>query len=272
MARQKNNSDGTTPTMKLQIASDLHLEYHPGNLPPPHMFTPVPDRDLLILAGDVGIHRLARPFIKRELQHSPVVYVPGNHEYHTSLERHYVDADWFAFSGLYPHFHYLVAQAATINGLRLWGAPWYSNFWSIDSIIKINHLCKGIQDFKPRHNAAQWTPAAHRAEHLAQTKELEHYAGTLDLVVTHWPPTPGAIHPVYKHDLHNPYFYNDHAALVRRINAPLWISGHTHESFDYRVGNTRIVGNPAGYPGEEHASTTFLPDFCIDLDAPDPRT
>ena len=29
----------------------------------------------------------------------------------------------------------------------------------------------------------------------------------------------------------------------------LWVHGHTHDSFDYKVnGHTRVVCNPRGYP------------------------
>ena len=36
----------------------------------------------------------------------------------------------------------------------------------------------------------------------------------------------------------------------------LWVHGHTHEAFDYRIGNTRVVVNPRAYPGE--VSSTAL--------------
>ena len=44
--------------------------------------------------------------------------------------------------------------------------------------------------------------------------------------------------------------------------AALWIHGHTHTRFDYRVRGTRVVCNPRGYPGEP---TDFRPDWTIDL-------
>ena len=31
----------------------------------------------------------------------------------------------------------------------------------------------------------------------------------------------------------------------------LWTHGHTHDKFDYLVGNTRVVCNPRGYVGYE---------------------
>ena len=86
------------------------------------------------------------------------------------------------------------------------------------------------------------------------------------MVVTHWPPTREAKHPGTQADESTPYFYNDREDLVRAIGAKLWISGHTHEPFDYQVGGTRIVGNPAGYPDESPDPGLFRPDRVIEID------
>jgi len=72
--------------VKIQLLSDLHLEVHPHFRP-----VPVPGADLLVLAGDVGSYQagsqlldsdfgLAR-FSPRHGWPTPVLYVPGNHEY-----------------------------------------------------------------------------------------------------------------------------------------------------------------------------------------------
>src|SRR6478609_5939351 len=72
--------------MKLQLLSDLHLESHPR-----FHAEPVPGADLLVLSGDVGSYqegsRLEEPdfglgrFSPRNGWPTPVIYVPGNHEY-----------------------------------------------------------------------------------------------------------------------------------------------------------------------------------------------
>ena len=73
-------------TVKIQLLSDLHLEVHPHFVP-----TPAPGADLLVLAGDVGSYQggsllkdddfgLGR-FSPNHGWPTPVLYVPGNHEY-----------------------------------------------------------------------------------------------------------------------------------------------------------------------------------------------
>ena len=78
--------------MRIQIASDLHLEGRPGHMPDKAVFRPVHGRDLLVLAGDIGVVTLGWAFVERELEVSPVVYVPGNHEYYARAGRADVDA------------------------------------------------------------------------------------------------------------------------------------------------------------------------------------
>ena len=72
------------------------------------------------------------------------------------------------------------------------------------------------------------------------------------MVVTHFPPTLESIdQELYRNNPFNPYFINDAEPLVSYVGAKLWVSGHTHSPFDYQVGQTRVIGNPRGYPGED---------------------
>ena len=42
----------------------------------------------------------------------------------------------------------------------------------------------------------------------------------------------------------------------------LWIHGHIHESFDYKIGKTRVVCNPRGYASIEE-NKGFRPDYTL---------
>jgi Icc-related predicted phosphoesterase len=46
--------------------------------------------------------------------------------------------------------------------------------------------------------------------------------------------------------------------IIRSRRPSLWIHGHTHESRDYRLGATRIVANPCGYPGALNRSFSSI--------------
>jgi Calcineurin-like phosphoesterase len=72
--------------MRLQLLSDLHLESHPHWTP-----TPAPGVDLLVLAGDIGSYQNGSSLLDEDFglarfspHHgwpTPVLFVPGNHEY-----------------------------------------------------------------------------------------------------------------------------------------------------------------------------------------------
>lgn len=64
--------------MRIQLASDLHLEPLTDRFPGERVVAPAPDADLLVLAGDIanGLDGV-RLFADWPV---PVLYVMGNHE------------------------------------------------------------------------------------------------------------------------------------------------------------------------------------------------
>src|SRR5947208_3550551 len=79
------------------------------------------------------------------------------------------------------------------------------------------------------------------------------------VVVTHFAPHPRSIAPAYAGHRANPGFVLDLEDSMG--SAALWIHGHTHTFFDYRVRGTRVICNPRGYPGEQ---TGFRPDLTVE--------
>ena len=59
--------------MKVQLASDLHLEYLQRNFPGERLISPVPGADLLVLAGDIagGVQTIEFP----RTSHQPIFKV-----------------------------------------------------------------------------------------------------------------------------------------------------------------------------------------------------
>lgn len=236
--------------MKIQIASDLHLEFaHGANAKRMQSA----DRDLLVLAGDIAVGRGAISFITEQLEISPVVYVPGNHEYYGEYHRKDLDSWWReTASQELPGLYYLSLNEVAIDGVRIKGATWYSDFWGGDG----RFAKAGITDFRPPFNQPDnWGIQEHKSAHEVATSWLQ-ISEFADVVVTHFPPSLQAIggqfrDPTNPLSLLNSYFINDKEELVRELNPKLWISGHTHVAYDYTVGSCRCVANPCGYPGEK---------------------
>ncbi len=251
--------------MRIQIASDLHLEMRPNYAPDPVTeFRPVPDRDVLVLAGDIGTHTKAWSFIAQELKRSPVIYVPGNHEYYSWQTHEQTDTAWRSKAKEHADLHYLTGQALTLDGVCFWGGPWYSDLFGRRDRAHLRHVENSLNDFSTGFDDfGRWTISRHLEEHARQTKLLREHAGLVDVVVTHWPPTLHAVAPRFQGDTLNGYFVNDREDLVEEIGAQLWISGHVHDAFRCVAGETLCIGNPAGYPHEGREVTLFRSDLAV---------
>ena len=157
------------PSMRIQIASDLHLERRPGGMPDPGDFCPAIDRDLLVLAGDIGAGMSAKHFIEREVRISPVIYVPGNHEYDTGQSREGLDESWRLLAADLNGLHYLVGETVEIDGARFWGAPWYSDLFGRRDAGHLDWVNGIVTDFRVRHgDESPWTIGRHPAQAIDQ--------------------------------------------------------------------------------------------------------
>lgn len=79
------------------------------------------------------------------------------------------------------------------------------------------------------------------------------------VMVTHHTPSHQSCHPMYANDqLMNGGYHSDLTEFIMdRPNIKLWVHGHTHEDFDYMVGDTRVVCNPRGYIKYEKRASNF---------------
>ena len=79
------------------------------------------------------------------------------------------------------------------------------------------------------------------------------------VVVGHHAPSRRSTHPRYKHDtiMNGGYSSSLDEFIESRPCIKLWTHGHTHEPFDYMIGETRVVCNPRGYIGHEARAREF---------------
>jgi predicted phosphodiesterase len=244
--------------MRIQFLSDIHLEVAP--------YVPADTgADLVVLAGDIhngaaGIDWAARSF------RAPVVYLAGNHEY---------------YEGEFGAVQAALGEAAARTGVvlldcteeRRAGARFLGcTLWTDYSLVPAGARSRVIENSRTRnpdyelirHGARKFAPEdaiALCARHRRWLEErlAERFDGTT-AVVTHFAPHPLSIAPLYADHPANPAFIVPLEELMGR--AALWIHGHTHTRFDYRVRGTRVVCNPRGYPGEP---TGFLPHWTIEI-------
>lgn len=246
--------------MKLQIMSDLHLEFY-GDLGESFARNVPVLGDVLVLAGDV-MKASSYTHVEMTLgwfcdRFRDVVYVPGNHEYYGSDPLD-VQADLMSCTAAYRNLHVLMGgrPGATVIGNQrfIGGTLWFPYTHQEE---KYRH---GMTDFSVIRNFFPWVYEEHE-------RDLRHLAEEVqegDVVVTHHLPYNLSIALQYAgHPLNRFFVATDAEPIVEDGRAKLWIHGHTHTSFDYHVNATRVVANPRGYPGERGPS--FRPDLVIDI-------
>ena len=223
--------------MQFQIVSDIHLEIYG----PDWIAEIEPAAENLILAGDICSATdqvmLDIVFSKFSKRWKNIIFTSGNHEhYHNSLLLGWNNIK--AVASGYPNFHALNNEGFELEGVKIYGGTgWHKK--PIDSTLD-----KFISD---SHYIKDWVPSIYhsRDEFLIKLKEF----GQPDVVVTHHLPTDACVDRRFKNSLMNRFFVADFD--VEGINPKLWIFGHTHCGVDIKIGNTRLVANPKGYPKEK---------------------
>ena len=129
-----------------------------------------------------------------------------------------------------------------------------------------------VLDFGAEHGARLLTPEDTLALHLAHRDWLacrlaEPFDGKT-VVVTHHAPHRNSLAAQYADDWLSPAFVSELPAAFFEI-PELWIHGHTHTSFDYRVGKCRVVCNPRGYlmgrMRDKPENPQFNPSLVVEL-------
>jgi predicted phosphodiesterase len=243
--------------MRIQPVSDLHLEFDKDHGKAFAQSLPVLG-DVLVLAGDVLPIRRP-PHVVEMLgwfcaRFHQVIYVPGNHEYYKTSPAA-ASALLASSAREFPNLHLLDGAVTEIDGIRFVGAT----LWFPPTPDEAEYR-PFLADFSLIDGFVPWVHEAH-ARHLAFLQK-EVRAG--DVVVTHFLPHAGSVAPQYEDSPLNRFFLAaDAQPLVEERGARLWIHGHTHVSFDYPVGKTRVVCNARGYPAEP--GTSLNPALVIEV-------
>jgi Icc-related predicted phosphoesterase len=254
--------------MRIALLSDIHLSVNA--LPFPDV-----DADIVVLAGDI-----ARPAAAIEWAKScplPVVYVAGNHEFYGSdLISTYEHLNRLSQG---TQIHVLERSEYLHNGVRFLGCTLWSDYRLFDSAEDraqgVDLATKLMRDFTHIKISPDFpdlfSPAVSQLVFLQTVAWLEDCftrdRTTPTVVVSHFAPTRLSISPLFENSPMNASFVSD---LEDRINVwqpALWLHGHTHGSFDYAVGKTRVICNARGYAKNGvNENPEFNGSYVIDLD------
>jgi hypothetical protein len=271
--------------MRLQLLSDLHLEANPH-----FVAEPAAGADLLVLAGDVGSYQarsagamaepdwgLQRfsPLPQYAAWPTPVLFVPGNHEYDG------LDFDQ-AHEGLRAACDrlgiiWLEREQLLLDGVRFLGTTLWADY---DALAQGLDLTRALQQrgkafraanfylekMATRRGGALFDAAAMREQALLCQAWLEqalsqpHDGPTV--VVTHFAPSLRSADPRYGRTPGTAGFCNALDGWLEQ--ADLWLHGHLHCAHDYQAGRCRVVANPLGYASKDE-QRDFIPALCLDV-------
>lgn len=242
--------------MKIQIASDLHLDLLQLRFPGYRVIEPA-GADVLVIAGD--IHSGLGAVDCFADWPVPVVYVIGNHEgyhheYGTLIAQLRERSKGTAV-------HFLERDSVVIGGMRFLGCCLWTDYRVMGGerealMAQANGM---LYDHRLiRHGEGQFLAADALREHEVSRAwletELARPATGPTVVVTHHGPHPQSIHSRYAGSPVNAAFVSDLTPLMGK--ADLWVHGHVHDSFDYVIGGTRVVANPRGYARNRNAAAS----------------
>lgn len=250
--------------MKIRVLSDLHLEFSDWQPPPV-------SADVVVLAGDIHMGAAGLEWARRRFGQTPLIYVPGNHEFYDGELGEVLAAMRRAAAEL--GIHLLACDEIMLGSVRFLGATLWTDFELYGSTPRevaqaMATAQQSVIDYRTiRHRGCRLRPGDTRDLHRATVRWLEErlaepHAGAT-VVVTHHLPHRRSVHPRHARSPLNPAFASDLAHLVRGP-ASLWIHGHTHESMDYCVAGTRVVCNPRGYLPHE-PNRAFDPALLVEL-------
>jgi hypothetical protein len=270
--------------MKIQLASDVHLEF--GSISFDNH-----GADVLVLSGDICVatdllavdnNDIIDRFNRSSTIHTffqeccarfkHVIYIMGNHEhYHgdfaTTLnilkER----------LGYLFNLHILEKESVIINNVTFVCGTLWTNMNKEDPMT-MDHIRGVMNDYRiindsrePVHykdvdgkfhtRTGKFSAMGSVVEHKEMLsfidKTIEANPTGKFVVVGHHAPSKISTKPIYEKEfmINGAYSSDLSEFILDHPQIKLWTHGHTHHAFDYMIGTTRIVCNPRGYDGHE---------------------
>lgn len=256
--------------MKIQVCSDLHLEHSKARVP-----DVVDGADCVVIAGDTAVPLQSSLIeIRRVIDRSvPVVVVAGNHEFfRTEMPVELEEARLLARQ---LGIHLLENDSVVVGNVRFLGASLWTDYALFGEAVRPLAMREARMRMND-HRLIKWSKQPwlrfrpeealrlHRESraYLEAALALPFHGATV--VVTHHAPHPQSLPERWQESYLSAAYASDLTEPITRFEPEVWIHGHVHRRVDYRVGRTRIVSNPCGYPGER---TGFDPALVLEVGA-----
>ena len=254
--------------MKVQYASDLHLEFYDNSI----FLARGPFKvagDILVLAGDTLLLNEFESFKKHSFfdwcadNFRETLLIPGNHEY------------YYGDIGLYPDtwkLHLRDNVTMYENGTVVVDDTEFilSTLWSHIPMSKWLALKRGMSDFTLiKHKGKPFTATTYNELHK---RDLDFIMAAVSaskarhkVVVTHHVPSSLLVAPEFKNSSLESGFTVDLTEYIASSDIDLWGYGHSHRSIETVIGHTRMASNQIGYVTYGEHEKSFAGDKVVDL-------
>jgi predicted phosphodiesterase len=240
--------------------------------------------DVLILAGDIGVARYAHTFgpIKNwSKRFRKIVQIAGNHEYyHGSLLRSRAKIQEFMGDDVYPVWKLAENEIVRVDNVSFICATLWTDFNRGNPIAK-ESVRSGLNDYRLIRTGDSVEPYQRRIkpndilnifirskQFIFESIAKEKSDGKKTVVVTHHAPTELSIDRArYGNNILNWGYVSNMFDEIYDNGPDFWVHGHTHTSFKYEVGKTKVISNPRGYayPMAPPENTNFDPILRIEV-------
>ena len=262
--------------MKIRIFSDIHNEFGKFIIPP----MPDDKDTVLVLAGDVdaGNHvpRLVEYLKECSTMFRHVIFVPGNHEYYHGVMETVFNDLLFGCS-LQTNIHIMDCSDICIDDTYFIGATLWTDFEN-GNPMAMEYARRNMTDFEiihvedehARYGSRVVTPydvlILHNLSKDYIFKRINYRKDICDkiVVVSHHCPSYQSVPDIFKGNRLNGAFASSLDYDILNTEPDVWIHGHTHTSFDYQIGKTRVICNPRGYHGYE-LNKGFNPLLTVEI-------
>ena len=245
--------------MKVRVVSDLHLEFCDRG-------DGVPDLgsgDVLILGGDIlcakhfkkdgPLRAVYTNFLKKCADNfARVLYIAGNHEHYG----YNYEGTWNVIREALPDGVELLEDSAVELGEWVFiGSTFWTDFRG-ENALEMMEAAQCMNDYKSvriTHNYRKMCPddtlGFHKASRKFLAGKLEEYENRKVWVLTHHGPSYQSVHQMYRASgiANGAYVTDLDEFILAHPQIKVWSHGHTHNSFDYEIGECRVICNPRGY-------------------------
>ncbi len=237
--------------MKLQYASDLHLEF-PENKDFLKVNPIIPGGEIMILAGDIVPFAVMKDhadfFDYLSYNFETTYWLPGNHEYYRS-----------DISGRIGQLNekirenILLVNNTSVKSKNGEADLVFSTLWSQITPKHKFDIITGYSDFQIIRNGNRLLDIEtynllHKNCVSFLKNELSLGRKGRTVVVTHHLPTFFNYPEEYKGDPFNEAFATELSGLILDYAPDYWIFGHHHRNNgDFSLGNTKLITNQLGY-------------------------